>query len=68
VAVTGVVEESFGAAVGRGGGGVGQGTDRVAAHRPRPTDGGGWCGGQGSRRGPLGVGLVGAVLLMAAVG
>jgi hypothetical protein len=36
-----VVEDSAGAAVERGSGGVGWGADRVAAHRPRPDEGGG---------------------------
>jgi hypothetical protein len=42
-----VVEESARVAVDWGGVGVVQGTDRVAAHRPRPVEGGGWCGGRG---------------------
>jgi hypothetical protein len=62
-AVTEVVEESAGAAVDQGGGEVGRGTDRVAAHRPRPAEGGGRCRGWGGRRWPPGVGLAGAVLL-----
>jgi hypothetical protein len=45
-AVNGMVEESAGAAVDRGGGGVGWGADWVAVHRLRPAEG----GGQGSRR------------------
>jgi hypothetical protein len=45
----------------RGGGGVGRGTDRVAARRPRPAEGGGWYGSQGSHRWPPGVGLARAV-------
>jgi hypothetical protein len=35
-----VVEDSAGAVVDRGSGGVGWGADRVAAHRPRPAEGG----------------------------
>jgi hypothetical protein len=51
-----------GGGVGRGsGGGVGWGADRVAAHRPRPAEGGGRCGGRGGRRWPPGTGLPGAV-------
>jgi hypothetical protein len=44
--VNGMVEESAGAAVDRGGGGVGWGADRVAVHRLRPAEG----GGRGGRR------------------
>jgi hypothetical protein len=62
--VTGVVEESTGSAVDRGGGGVGRVADRVAAHRPRPVEGGGRDGHQW----PQGAGLAGAVLLTAAAG
>jgi hypothetical protein len=61
---TGVVEESIGAAMDRGGGGVGRGADRVAARRLRPTEG----GGRGGRRWPSGIGLARAVLLSVAVG
>jgi hypothetical protein len=45
--VTEVVEESPGAAVDRGGGGVGRGVDRIATCRPRPAEGGGRCRGRG---------------------
>jgi hypothetical protein len=64
VALTGVVEESTVAAMDRGGGGVCWGADRVAAHRSRPTEG----GGRGDRQWPSGAGLTGAVLLTVMVG
>jgi hypothetical protein len=63
-----VVEESAGAAVDRGGGVVGRGTDRVAARRPRPAEGGGRCGGRGGRRWPPGASLAGKMLHTVVVG
>jgi hypothetical protein len=56
------VEESTEAAVDRGSGGLGRGTDRVAARRLRLAEG----GGQGGCRWPPGACLAGAVLLTAA--
>jgi hypothetical protein len=50
-----------GAAVDRGGGGVGRGADRIAVCRPRLAKGGGRCSGRGGRRWSSGTGLAGAV-------
>jgi hypothetical protein len=62
-AVTGVVEESAGAAVDRGCGGVGRSADHVPVRWPRTAEGGGQCGGWGGCRWSLGVDLARAVLL-----
>jgi hypothetical protein len=56
---TRVVEESTGAVVDQGGGGVGRGAEWVAVCRPRPAKGGGQ--GQGSHQWPPGVSLAEAM-------